>query len=170
MAAGNVGAGLSGGARMRQLTPQSRRCVATHPVDFRPGIAGLGAVWRQILGEPPLTGAVYVCRHRAGTALTLVCSAGQGSWRCMKRLSQGRGTWWPTTTDARGPLSARERLMVLWNGAPEGAPMARDWRRGASGEARLLADAPGSHAAGSAHPSRRCSCKAPRDSTAWTPA
>jgi hypothetical protein len=47
----------------------------------------------------------------------------------MKRLSQGRFTWWPTTTDARVPLSARELLIVLWNGDPEGAHMARDWRR-----------------------------------------
>ena len=49
--------------------------------------------------------------------------------RCMKLLSQGRFTWWPTTADARVPLSARELLIVLWNGDPEGAHMAQDWRR-----------------------------------------
>lgn len=49
--------------------------------------------------------------------------------RCLKRLSQGRFTWWPTTTDARVPLSARELLIVLWNGDPERAQMAQDWRR-----------------------------------------
>ncbi len=47
-------------------------------------------------------------------------------WRS---LSQGRFTWWPTTADARVPLSARELLIVLWNGDPEGAHMATDWRR-----------------------------------------
>lgn len=88
---------------MLQLTPQSRIFVATHPVDFRKGIDGLCAVCRQILGENPLTGAVYVFRNRAGTALKLLCYDGQGYWLCMKRLSQGRFTWWPTTTDARVP-------------------------------------------------------------------
>ncbi len=124
---------------MLQLTPQSRIFVATEPVDFRKGIDGLGAVCRQRLGDNPLEGAVYVCRHRAGTALKLVLSDGQGYWRRMKRLSQGRCRWWPTSPDARGPLSARALLIVRWNGNPDGAQMAQDWRRLASGEARLLA-------------------------------
>jgi transposase len=45
---------------MIQLTPQSRIFVATEPVDFRKGIDGLGAVCRQVLGDNPLEGAVYV--------------------------------------------------------------------------------------------------------------
>jgi len=114
---------------MRQRTPQSRIFVATAPVDFRKGIDGLGAVCRQILGENPLEGAVYVFRNRAGTALKLLLYDGQGYWLMMKRLSQGRFAWWPTSVDARVPLSARELLIVLWNGNPERAQMARDWRR-----------------------------------------
>ncbi|HEY5868129.1 MAG TPA: IS66 family insertion sequence element accessory protein TnpB [Candidatus Tectomicrobia bacterium] len=114
---------------MLQLTPQSRIFVATQPVDFRKGIDGLAAVCRQGLGENPLEGAVYVFRNRAGTALKLLCYDGQGYWLMMKRLSQGRFTWWPTTLDARVPLSARELIIVLWNGNPEGAQMAQDWRR-----------------------------------------
>ena len=114
---------------MRQLTPQSRIFVATAPVDFRKGIDGLGAVCRQILGENPLEGAVYVFHNRAGTALKLLLYDGQGYWLMMKRLSQGRFAWWPTSVDARVPLSARELLIVLWNGNPERAQMARDWRR-----------------------------------------
>lgn len=150
--------------------PPSRLLVATHPVDCRKGIDGLCAGCRQRLGEHPLTGAVYVVRHRAGTARHLLCYDGQGAWLCLKRRSQGRCTWWPTTTDARGPLSARALRIVLGNGDPEGAPLARDWRRGAAGEARLLAYAPGRHAAGAAHTSRRCSGHATRDSPAWPPA
>jgi len=114
---------------MLQLTPQSRIFVATHPVDFRKGIDGLCAVCRQILGENPLTGAVYVFRNRAGTALKLLCYDGQGYWLCMKRLSQGRFTWWPTSAEARVPHSARQLMILIWNGNPERAQMARDWRR-----------------------------------------
>jgi len=114
---------------MLQLTPQSRIFLATHPVDFRNGIDGLAAVCRQRLGANPLEGAVYVFRNRAGTALKLLLYDGQGYWMMMKRLSQGRFTWWPTTTEAQVPLSARELLIVLWNGDPERAQMAQDWRR-----------------------------------------
>ena len=114
---------------MLQLTPQSRIFLATHPVDFRNGIDCLAAVCRQRLGANPLEGAVYVFRNRAGTALKLLLYDGQGYWLCMKRLSQGRFTWWPHTADARVPLSARELLIVLWNGDPERAQMAGDWRR-----------------------------------------
>ncbi len=114
---------------MLQLTPQSRIFVATAPVDFRKGIDGLAAVCRQVLGDHPLEGAVYVFRNRAGTALKWLLDDGQGYWLCMKRLSQGRFTWGPQTADARVPLSARELIMVRWHGGPERAQMAHDWRR-----------------------------------------
>ena len=114
---------------MLQLTPQSRIFLATAPVDFRKGIDGLAAVCRQVLGDNPLEGAVYVFRNRAGTALKLLLYDGQGYWLCMKRLSQGRFTWWPKTADTRVPLSARELVILLWNGNPERAQMAQDWRR-----------------------------------------
>ena len=113
---------------MLPLIPQSRRFLATQPGDFRKGIGGLAAVCRQVLGDNPLEGAVYVFRNRAGTALKLLLYDGQGYWMMMKRLSQGRFLWWPTSADARVPLSARELIIVLWNGDPERARMARDWR------------------------------------------
>ena len=114
---------------MLQLTPQSRIFLATHPVDFRNGIDGLAAVCRQRLGANPLEGAVYVFRNRAGTALKLLLYDGQGYWLCLKRLSQGRFTWWPQTADAQVPLSAPDLIIMLWNGNPERAQMAPDWRR-----------------------------------------
>lgn len=123
---------------MLQLTPQSRIFVATEPVDFRKGIDGLAAVYRQRLGDNPLEGAVYVFRNRSGTALTLLLYDGQGYWRMRKRLAQGRFSWWPTSPDARVPLSARARIILPWNGNTDRAQMAQDWRRVAEGETRLL--------------------------------
>ena len=120
-----------------QLPPQSRIVLATPPVDFRKGIDSLTAVCRQGLRDNPLEGAVSVLRNRAGTALKLLLYDGQGDWLCMKRLSQGRFPWWPTTAEARVPLSARELIIVLWNGDPERAQMAHDWRRVASGGTRF---------------------------------
>jgi transposase len=114
---------------MLQLSPQSRIFLATQPVDFRKGIDSLAAVCRQVLGEQPLGGAVFVFRNRAATALKILFYDGQGFWLCMKRLSQGRFTWWPTSADARVPLYARDLLILIWNGDPERAQMAKDWRK-----------------------------------------
>jgi len=114
---------------MIQLTPQSRIFLATEPVDFRKGLDGLAAVCRQRLGANPLEGAVYVFRNRPGTSLKLLLYDGQGYWVMMKRLSMGRFVWWPTSTDARVPLSARELVILLWNGWPDRAQMAKDWRQ-----------------------------------------
>src|SRR5207244_8935088 len=126
---GGRGAGRFGDALMLQLTPQSRIFFATAPVAFRKGIGGLAAGCRHALGDNPLEGAVYVFRNRSGTALKLLFYDGQGYWLCMKRLSQGRFTWWRQTADTRVPLSARELVILLWNGNPERAQMAQDWRR-----------------------------------------
>lgn len=114
---------------MLQMTPQSRIFVATEPVDFRKGIDGLAAVCRRVLGDNPLSGALYVFRNRAGTTLKILCYDGQGYWLCTKRLSQGRFTWWPTTQDTSTRLSARELAIVLWNGHPQQAGMADDWKK-----------------------------------------
>src|SRR5918992_61644 len=100
---------------MLQLTPQTRIFLAVEPVDFRKGIDGLAAVCRRALAANPLEGAVYVFRNRSGTALKLLFYDGQGFWLLMKRLSQGRFTWWPNTLDARVPLSARELMILIWN-------------------------------------------------------
>lgn len=114
---------------MLQLTPQSRIFVAVEPVDFRQGIDGLGGVCRRALAHHPLDGAVYVFRNRAGTGLKILVYDGQGFWLCSKRLSQGRLRWWPRADSATCRLSARERQILLWNGNPEQAGMAEDWRQ-----------------------------------------
>jgi transposase len=121
---------------MLQLAPQSRILLATQSVDFRKGIDSLATICRQVLGQQPLSGAVFVFRNRSATALKILCYDGQGFWLCMKRLSQGRFTWWPTAAQAQVPLGARDLLILLWNGNPERAAMATDWRKVAEGEPR----------------------------------
>ncbi len=114
---------------MLQLSPQSRIFVAVEPVDFRRGIDGLTGVCRQTLRQNPLGGALYVFRNRRATALKILVYDGQGYWLCTKRLSQGRFQWWPRADGASAALAARELQILLWNGHPEQADMAEDWRR-----------------------------------------
>ncbi len=114
---------------MVQLTPQSRILLALAPVDFRNGIDGLAAVCRQTVAQNPLDGAIYVFRNRTGTTLKLLCYDGQGYWLCTKRLSQGRLRWWPRADGTTVRLVARELQVLLWNGCPDRAAMAADWRQ-----------------------------------------
>ena len=114
---------------MLQLTAQSRVFLAVAPADFRRGIDGLAALCRQRLGENPMEGAVFVFRNRRGTSLKLLCYDGQGFWLCQKRLSQGRLKWWPPSAQASERLSARELLILLWNGNPKSVELGEDWRR-----------------------------------------
>ena len=113
---------------MLQLTPQSRIFLAVEPIDGRTGIEGLAAVCRQVLGDKPLSGAVYVFRTRSGTTLKRLASDGQGFWLCTKRLSHGRFSWWPTATTHSVTLSAWELTVLLGNGYPDRAQLAPDWR------------------------------------------
>ena len=114
---------------MLQLAPQSRIFVAVEPIDFRRGIDGLAAACRQRLGDNPMNGALYVFRNRRATALKILCYDGQGFWLCTKRLSHGRLGWWPSAERASCRLSARELQVLLWNGHPQQARMAEDWRQ-----------------------------------------
>jgi len=114
---------------MLQLSPQSRIVVAVEPVDFRRGIDGLAAVCRQHLAQDPLSGTIYVFRNRRATAIKLLCYDGQGWWLCQKRLSHRHFQWWPQADQPIHPLAARELTILLWNGHPDAAQMAEDWRQ-----------------------------------------
>jgi len=114
---------------MLQLTPQSRIFVAIAAADFRCGIDTLAARCRQQLAQNPLSGAVFVFRNRRATAIKLLFYDGQGFWLCHKRLSSGRFHWWPQSDQPSERLSARELSILLWNGRPDHAQMAEDWRQ-----------------------------------------
>jgi transposase len=113
---------------MLALTPQSRIFLAVAPIEGRKGIDSLAAVCRQVLDDNPLDGAVYVFRTRTGTPLKLLAYDGPGFWLWTNRLSQGRFQWWPTAARPRGTLSAQQLSIRLWNGHPERAQLAPDWR------------------------------------------
>ena len=113
---------------MLQLTPQSRIFLALAPVDFRKGIDGLAAVCRRTFAQNPLDGALYVFRNRTGTTLQILAYDGQGYWLCTKRLSVGRLQGWPRAPGVTVRLAARALPVRRWNGSPEQAALADDWR------------------------------------------
>ena len=85
----------------------ARRCMP--PLERYASLGrSAGEINGQVLGEHPLSGAVFGFRHRAATAMKLLCSAGQGFWLGSKRLAQGRCHWWPHHEGASSRLAARE--------------------------------------------------------------
>jgi transposase len=113
-----------------QIVPQLKILLACEPVDFRKGIDGLAGVCRQRLDQDPFSGTVFLFRNRSGTAVKLLTYDGQGFWLMLKRFSKGRLAWWPDDDGAPlRPLAAQELTVLLYNGHPEQARFAEDWRR-----------------------------------------
>lgn len=115
---------------MIQVTPQMRVLVAVEAADFRCGIDGLARICRARLERDPFTGIVFVFRNRRGTSVKLLVYDGQGFWLCLKRLSNGRFRFWPSTSDkaASAPLQAHELHVLLSGGDPLRTQAAPLWR------------------------------------------
>lgn len=114
---------------MLPITPQMKILVAVEPADFRRGIDGLARRCQERRQHDPLVGAVFVFRHRNGTALKLLTSEGQGFWLCHKRLSQGRLPWRPSAAEGVAQRWAAHQLAVfLAAGNPTRTGAAAAWR------------------------------------------
>ena len=119
---------------MIQIAPQMRILLAVEPVDFRKGIDGLAGVCRRVMDSNPFSGHVFVFRNRRRTSIKILAYDGQGFWLAQKRLSQGRFIWWPKRVDSSvRKLAAHELQLLLWNGDPDLARVAPEWRRLATG-------------------------------------
>ncbi len=113
---------------MIQLTPHMRILVAVEPVDLRAGIDGLAGACRRLLEADPFSGALFVFRNRARTAIKILVYDGQGFWLCCKRLSAGRFPVWPDGSAPARTLQACELQLLLMAGDPTNARTAPAWR------------------------------------------
>ena len=114
---------------MIQITPHMRILAAVQPIDFRAGIDGLVGACRQHLDADPFSGALFVFRNRARTAIKILVYDGQGFWLCQKRLSSGRFNYWPQAKQATRALEACELQLLLMGGDPDRTNTAPAWRR-----------------------------------------
>lgn len=112
-----------------QITPHMRVLVAVEPVDFRSGIDGLAALCRAVLKLDPMSGTVFLFRSRSRKAIKCLVYDSQGYWLCLKRLSQGKFRFWPTSADGVvGELLAHELQVLIFGGDPAKARGAPVWR------------------------------------------
>lgn len=109
---------------MLHISHATRIFVCSQPVDFRKGIDGLAAVCRNKLDADPLSGTLFLFQNRSRSSIRILIYDGQGLWLCTKRLSQGTFRWWP-----KDHIAARALYILLWNGNPELAGFAKDWKK-----------------------------------------
>ena len=114
---------------MLQIIPQLRILLCYEPVDFRFGIDRLAALCRHQLGQDPYCDALFVFRNRAGTAVKLLIFDGLGWYLVLRRFSRGQLQWWPKkTTTPLTPLAAQQLQIMLYQGNPNTAQLAANWR------------------------------------------
>jgi transposase len=93
--------------------------LAAGVTDMRKGIAGLGALAQNALGQNPVSGSVFVFRGRKGDRVKLLYWDGQGFCLYYKVLERGHFPWPRANSGAVHLTSAQ--LSMLWEGI--------DWRR-----------------------------------------
>jgi hypothetical protein len=81
---------------------------------MRKGFDGLYGLVRDLLGEDPLSGHLFLFTNRTHTRLKALIWGGRGLWLCAKRLEKGRFRWpreiWAAD---RGILRLRKNFMAL---------------------------------------------------------
>src|SRR6266540_1347171 len=53
---------------------------------------------------------------------------GRGYWLCLRRFSRGTIRWWPNADKPLHALQAQELAVLLYNGLPDRADFADEWR------------------------------------------
>ena len=119
---------------MLQVTPHHTILLALQPVDFRCGIDGLAAVCRAKLTQDPFSGKVFVFTNKTRKCVKILVYDGQGFWLILKRFSQGKLAWWPSTKDKMPDATSHEILasqlqVLLYQGSVHGAKIPPDWRQ-----------------------------------------
>jgi len=113
---------------MISLTSHMRILVATAPVDMRRQIDGLCGVCRDVLGQDPLSGTVFVFTGRNRQMIKVLAYDDQGFWLCTKRLSRGRFPYWPQG-EMITPIQAHEVMVLLRGGDPGAIRDLGPWRK-----------------------------------------
>lgn len=112
---------------MLQIVPQMTIFLATSPIDFRKGMDSLISYCKS-LGSDPFSGTLFIFRNRSGTTLKMLVYDQLGFYLIVRRFSEGRLKWWPSSNSTLTPLAARELYILLYNGIPYKAQFAKDWR------------------------------------------
>ena len=125
--AGNFGSSVSTAANYMNAASFAAKFPTVVNLKLRPSaLYVLGSE----LASDPYDGSLFVFRNKRGTALKILAFDGVGMWMFIRRFSQGKLRWWPTTqSDLKlHPLQAQQLSVLLYNGLPEQASFVSAWR------------------------------------------
>jgi len=108
---------------MITITAQQRLVLRVDPIDFRKGIDALIGLCRK-WDQDPYDGTVFAFRNRRGTSVKLLIYDGTGFWLGIKRFSQGKLKYWPSS--AQESVCATTMTIILNQGTP--VKMSSSWR------------------------------------------
>ena len=111
------------------LTTATRVLLAPGATDMRKGFEGLFGLARDVLGEDPLSGHLFLFANRNRTRVKVLVFDGSGLWVCSKRLEKGRFAW-PQAEEGQTRISMRtEELTLLLSGLDLRQTKPRKWFR-----------------------------------------
>ncbi len=114
---------------MFTLPPSVRIYLAPGATDLRKSFNGLESAAREVLGQDPLTGHLFVFCNRRRTRLKILVFDGSGLWVCAKRLEQGT-FFWPAEEEGVVSVELRaEELSLVVGGIDLRASEKRRWYR-----------------------------------------
>jgi len=89
-----------------------RVLVATKPVDFRKGGDGLVALVREMVGEDPFSGTIFIFRAKRADRVKILAWDGSGLVLFWKRLEHGAFKWPPVMNGVMRLTSAQLAALV----------------------------------------------------------
>ena len=100
------------GSAMLSFPSVVRIYLCCQPTDMRRSFDGLAYMVREIIGQDPLSGHVFVFRNKRGNMLKLLYWDRDGFAIWYKRLEKGTFSW-PDNIPADYKLASREFAMML---------------------------------------------------------
>jgi transposase len=113
---------------MLSITAKHKVYLAIQAIDFRVGIDGLFALFKNQFALDPFSGHYFIFRNRKASAIKILAYDSQGFWLCHKRLSRGKFRYWPKTSTSLVLLSSTQLQVLLQNGNPEMIACEPPWR------------------------------------------
>ena len=127
---------------MLSLLPTVKVFLAPEGVDMRKSFDGLTCLARDVIGQNPLSGHLFVFCNRRRNRVKVLFWDGTGLWVCAKRLEKGTFAWpdAPSEGASSVELSAGELALILGGFDLREATKRGNWWRPPSPptEARVL--------------------------------
>lgn len=114
---------------MLTLPPSTRIFLLAESADMRRSFDGLWALARDVIGEDPSLGHLFVYTNRRRTRLKVLYFDGTGTWVMAKRLARGTFAWPTPDNSAKRIVIRHDELTALLGGLDFSHAQRREWFR-----------------------------------------